>query len=43
MSVDCKEKILTQFVQFTLLNPGNRLGKHGFEKNAFDVLKRHKT
>ena len=36
-------KISSQFVQFSLLNPDSRLRKHGFEKYAFQVLKRDNT
>ena len=43
MSVDCSKKFLTQFAQFSLLNPSNRLEKHGFKKNAFKVLVRDET
>ena len=37
MFVDCSQKISRRFMNYIFHNPGNRLEKHNFEKNAFKV------
>ena len=37
MSANCSQKIVSRFMQYIFHNPGNRLKKHSFEKNAFKV------
>ena len=43
MFVDCSQKISSRFMQYVFHNPGNRLEKHSFEKNAFKVRKYQKA